>query len=271
MTSHRPHDSGRASCLRWALACLAGAFALVIGSSAAAQSGASPHPSAQAPAEQGVRWQDLKPAQQVALTPLKRDWSSLDVTRKRKWLRIASRYSKLSAPEQARLQARMTEWSDMTPQQRGRARLNFRDAKELPAEDRQARWEAYQALSPEQKQQLAERAAASRLEHRAHRSNSKAGRSDRPGREQSTAHVPPEPALAVPPRPVAPTMVRASRGATTTLISRQPPPPVHNEARQPRIAATPDLVDSATLLPRRVPARPRDAAPPSRPAPTQKP
>ena len=269
MTSQRPEDSTRASGLRFTLACLAGVIALVIGASAAAQPGAASRPATQAAAEQGVRWQDLTPAQQVALTPLRREWSSLDVARKRKWLRIASRYSKLSADEQARLQARMTEWSDLTPQQRGRARLNFRDAKELPSQDRQARWEAYQALSPEQRQQLAERAAASKSDQRAHRANPKAGRADKSDRDHPKSDAALDRAPA--PRPVAPTMVRASRGATTSLISRQPAPPVRSEAGKPRIAAPPELVNSATLLPKRVPAEPRGDAPPSRPAPTQRP
>lgn len=263
MTPNGHESSCRPRGLRSGLACLVGAIALVIGSpAAAAKPGAAARPGAQAPAEEGVRWQDLKPAQQLALTPLKREWSSLDTTRKRKWLRIASRYAKLSAPEQARLQARMTDWSDLTPQQRGQARLNFRDAKELPPQDRQARWEAYQALSPEQKQQLADRAAASRSGHRGPRSNPKAGRTDKP--EHGQANAAPNPRHGASPQPVAPTMVRAGRGATTTLISRQPA--LRSDGGQPRIVATPELVNRATLLPKRVLRGPQGAATPGTPA-----
>lgn len=270
MTSRQPAAPPPASGSRLALACLAGVMALMmIGTSATAQPHVAPRPGAQAAAEQGVRWQDLKPSQQVALSPLQHEWSGMDATRKRKWLRIASRYSKLSAEEQARLQARMTEWSDLTPQQRGRARLNFRDAKEVPSQDRQARWEAYQALPPEQRQQLAERAAASKSDPRAQRANPKAGRGDKSDRDHAKANAAGAPVIV--PRPVTPTVVRASRGATTSLISRQPAPAARGETSRPRIVATPELVDSATLLPRHTPPGGPGAASPSRPAPARRP
>jgi hypothetical protein len=263
MTPNWHEGSRRRRGWRLGLACLVGVIALVIGSAAcAAKPGAAARPGAQAAAEEGVRWQDLKPSQQLALKPLKREWSSLDTTRKRKWLRIASRYAKLSASEQARLQARMTEWSDLTPQQRGQARLNFREARELPREDRQARWEAYQALSPEQKQELADRAAASRPGHRGHRSNPRPER----GNKQKHAQVDaaPKPRHGASRRPAAPTMVRADHGATTTPISS--PPALPRDGGQPRIAATPELVNRATLLPKRGPRKPQGAATPGTPA-----
>ena len=59
----------------------------------------------------------------------------------------------------------------------------------------------------------------------------------------------PEPAVM--PRLVAPTVVQAQPGATTTLLSRRATPPAHQQAGLPKIAATPDFVDRATLLPQR--------------------
>jgi hypothetical protein len=264
MTPNRREGSRRPRGWRTGLVvCLFGVIALVIGSAAcAAKPGGAARPGAHAKAEEGVRWQDLKPAQQLALKPLKREWSSLDTTRKRKWLRIASRYAKLSAPEQARLQARMTEWSDLTPQQRGQARLNFQEARELPREDRQARWEAYQALSPERKQELADRAAASRPGHRGHHSNPRPKRGDKHKHAQGDAT--PQPRHGTSRRPAAPTMVRADHGATTTPISRQPA--LRKNGGQPRLAATPELVNRATLLPKRVSRRPQGTATPGTPA-----
>lgn len=83
----------------------------------------------------------------------------------------------------------------------------------------------------------------------------------------------PNPGYAAPARPVAPTMVQATPGATTTLVTRPPAPPPHQQTGLPKIAATPGFVDSKTLLPKRGPqgaaavrpAPPAPAAPASRP------
>jgi hypothetical protein len=56
---------------------------------------------------------------------------------------------------------------------------------------------------------------------------------------------------AAPVKPVAPTVVQAAPGATTTLVTRQPAPPSHQQAGMPKIAATPGFVDRNTLLPQR--------------------
>ena len=74
---------------------------------------------------------------------------------KRKWLALSQNFSQLSADEQSTLQSRMREWAALTPQQRTIARLNFAGVQQLPQEDKKAKWEAYQALSPEAKQKLA--------------------------------------------------------------------------------------------------------------------
>ena len=55
------------------------------------------------------------------------------------------------------------------------------------------------------------------------------------------------------PKPVAPTVVQAQPGATTTLISKRPAPPAHQQTGLPKIAATPGFVDKSTLLPQRGP------------------
>jgi hypothetical protein len=222
---------------------------------AAVPSPASP----KAPTEQGVRWRDLKAAQQTSLKPLERDWAGIDSTRKQKWLQLAARFPKMSAAEQARVQARMTDWARLTPLERGQTRLNFQEAVQLPVQDRQARWDAYQALPPEQKRQLAARATpgapASGVDV-SHRATAAETRPDRAtGREpaQVKSNIVPNPALANRPKAVSPTVVRASPGATTTMISKRPMPPSHQQAGLPKIAATPEFVDKATLLPQRGP------------------
>ncbi|NDP39218.1 MAG: DUF3106 domain-containing protein [Rhodoferax sp.] len=103
-------------------------------------------------------WQDLTPAQQVSLRPLAAHWSSLDSARKRKWIALAANYSALAPPEQAKLHSRMTEWASLSPKQRDQARLNFAQSKQISATQKAATWEAYQALSPEEKQKMAKSA-----------------------------------------------------------------------------------------------------------------
>jgi hypothetical protein len=53
----------------------------------------------------------------------------------------------------------MSEWAALSPQQRAQARLNFGETQQLSTEEKKAKWEAYQALSPEEKRKLAESAS----------------------------------------------------------------------------------------------------------------
>jgi hypothetical protein len=100
-------------------------------------------------------WQDLTPAQQLSLKPLAEQWNSLEEAHKRKWIAVAANYPTLAPPEQLRLHSRMTEWVSLSKQQRAQARLNFSQSKQLTPTQKTATWEAYQALSPEEKKQLA--------------------------------------------------------------------------------------------------------------------
>jgi hypothetical protein len=100
-------------------------------------------------------WAELTVDQQQALRPLSSQWPTLSEAQKRKWLALSSNFRALPAPEQAKLHSRMTEWVSLSPQQRTQARLNFGEAKSLSPDDRKAKWEAYQALSPEEKRKLA--------------------------------------------------------------------------------------------------------------------
>ena len=63
----------------------------------------------------------------------------------------------------------------------------------------------------------------------------------------------PNPAESASPRAVAPTVVQGQPGATTTLMSKRPNPPSHQQPGLPKIAASPGFVDKATLLPQRGP------------------
>ena len=208
---------------------------------------AAPVASVGARPEGGVRWHSLTPAQRQALGPLEHEWPTIEPVRKQKWLTIAARFNSLPPEERARISQRMTEWAHLSPTERGEARLRYQEARQVPASDRSARWEAYQKLGPDEKRQFAARAASS----------SAVAAQSRPANAHETtqgkANVVTNPALARPPRAVAPTIVQASPGATTHLITRPISPPTHQQTGMPKIAATSEFVNRSTLLPRRGP------------------
>lgn len=109
--------------------------------------------------ESGPTWNELTPQQQLALQPLAASWARLGGPHKRKWLAVSANFPNMPPGEQARLHSRMAEWAALSPQQRTQARLNFAETQTLPVDDKRAKWEAYQALSPEEKKKLAAGAA----------------------------------------------------------------------------------------------------------------
>jgi hypothetical protein len=104
-------------------------------------------------------WRELTPAQQLSLKPLAANWNSLGEGQKRKWIAIAANYPQLSPTEQSKLHERMTEWVALSPKQREQARLNFAQTKQLSPSQKAENWQAYQALSAEEKKKLAIAAA----------------------------------------------------------------------------------------------------------------
>jgi hypothetical protein len=119
----------------------------------------TPKPVAAAP-QSG--WAELTSMQQQSLKPLATSWNGISEAQKRKWLEVSKGYPKLSATDQAVMHSRMNEWVAMTPQQRAAARLNFAKTKELAnkltPEEKKAKWQSYQALSPEEKAKLVAKA-----------------------------------------------------------------------------------------------------------------
>lgn len=104
-------------------------------------------------------WTELTGAQRQALAPLAPTWDTVSEAQKRKWLALSQNFPRMSGAEQAKLHSRMTEWAMLSPQQRTQARLNFGETKQIPPDDKKAKWEAYQALPPEEKKKLAAGAA----------------------------------------------------------------------------------------------------------------
>lgn len=216
----------------------------------------------------GRAWNSLTPAQQKVLAPLERDWGGIDAARRQKWIEVAGRFPKMPADEQRRVQERMASWSRLSPQERSNARLNFQESRQqLSPDDRKARWEAYQALPPEQRRQLAAQSAAASAVPNMPKPANAGGARDAAQRTAaaspaaaapapaptSKSNIVRNPALSspAPGTPVTPTVVQARPGATTTLMSRPAEPPRHQQTGLPKIAASSGFVDSTTLLPQR--------------------
>ena len=73
---------------------------------------------------------------------------------------MSQNYPTLPASEQQKLHSRMVEWGSLSPQQRTEARLNFAESNKLTPQDKAENWRAYQALSPDDRQKLADKAQA---------------------------------------------------------------------------------------------------------------
>ena len=109
---------------------------------------------------EGPGWEALNTEQKLALYPLAERWVFLGSLQKRRWLALAQTFPSLPEEEQTRLHDRMTAWASLSAQQRNQARLNYAVTNRLSQEDKRSQWDAYQALSEEEKRLLAADAPA---------------------------------------------------------------------------------------------------------------
>lgn len=142
--------------LNIALWCAAATFC--IASPAFAQAPANTPPNATGQVLSAPTWIELPPQQKESLKPLAGTWDTLADGHKRKWLALAQTFPRLPSPEQTKMHARMAEWAALKPKERELARLNFAETKKIAPADRAANWEAYQALTAEEKKELAQKA-----------------------------------------------------------------------------------------------------------------
>lgn len=263
------------SALAPALACLAlwGQAAWHLPAHAATSTQASANASA------SHNWAQLGVAQRKALAPLASQWATMPEANRVKWLEVARRFDQLGPAEQARLQERMASWAALPADQRGEARLRYQQSRQLPPDRRQQRWEAYQALSSEEKQDLGrqaqrrnkpvmlpDRVPGPREPAQAFANRRKASPTGSPAK----SNVVPNTVTATVRQPtvVSPATVKAGSGATTNLVTRQPSPPMHQQVGLPKVNAAKGSVDPVTLLPR---TGAQGAAMASLPAPGQRP
>jgi hypothetical protein len=100
-------------------------------------------------------WHNLTALQKKALAPLAPHWAKLNAAQQNKWVALSKNFDKLSTQEQSTLHERMANWASLSPQQRAQARLTFNETKSIATEDKKTQWEAYQALSVDEKKKLA--------------------------------------------------------------------------------------------------------------------
>ncbi len=106
--------------------------------------------------KQDGTWESLKPGQQKTLAPLESDWDYMLPDSRKKWIQVANLYPRMSEADQNRLQSRMTSWSNLSQKDRRIARENYLSSLKFPAEKKAEAWSAYQKLSAEQKNKLAQ-------------------------------------------------------------------------------------------------------------------
>lgn len=247
--------------LAWITSCLVWmAHGHALADNGVAQAGTSGPAATDATATQP--WSALTPEQQKVLAPLAQQWHTLDDISQAKWLRVALRFEHMSPEKQARLQARMHHWAQLTPQQRAEARLRFQQTRQLSPDERRRKWEAYQALSPEDRQDLSRQAVRKAQPvflpegatgpREARQAYSDGRRAQAEGSAEKSNVVPSATPGSISNRTaVRPAIVNAGTGATTQLVNQQPTPPLHQQTGLPKITATPGFVDPVTLLPQK--------------------
>jgi hypothetical protein len=108
-------------------------------------------------------WSKLTPQQKSALQPLAQSWGSISAGQQRKWLEVSRNFPSMPAEDQANMHSRMAAWGALSNRERAAARLNFATtaelSQELSLEERKAKWEAYQSLSAQEKENLARNAS----------------------------------------------------------------------------------------------------------------
>lgn len=115
----------------------------------------------------GPAWGKLSSAQREALAPLETSWEDMGALRKRKWLKIAERFSQMSAQERMLAQDRMLEWVSLPVAQRREARGVFTESVEkIPQDVQVMKWNEYLNLPKQERERLTEvarqRAASAR-------------------------------------------------------------------------------------------------------------
>ncbi len=214
-----------------------------------------PKPSLAVPATLiSPEWQTLSADQQRLLKPLAAEWNTLEAASRVRWIELTARHNSMPAEEQRLLEERIASWALLSPAERQQARQSFQQVRQTKPQDLQAKWEAYQALPPEQREALAGKAAQKRQPAAVSAaSTATAGAASAADRKPATG-----PSLSPMPAPITSArqlpgsaLLQAKPGATTVLITQRPAPVASKVRRQ---FFDPKQLDDKTLLPRTVAA-----------------
>jgi Protein of unknown function (DUF3106) len=100
-------------------------------------------------------WAVLTASQRQALSPLEPIWPTMQESARSRWLAIAGRFQSESPANQARMHARMVEWTRLSPQQRTEARLRYLQTAKIDARLKRERWEAYNKKEETRRERVA--------------------------------------------------------------------------------------------------------------------
>lgn len=206
----------------------------------------------------GPQWRDISQTQRQILMPLRDRWHNMGALTKRRWLVLADRYPRMDETERTKLLSRMNSWASLSTQQRNQARLNFATAQQLSAQDLQAKWDAYQALSEAEKKRLAEQARKAKTNKKSKRRIARVPIADAPS----------DPATVAPARQPAPSPSSTSEVSSPTGVE---PIASSHPVLVPRASPTVELypLTPAPTLPDGM--APLDSAPSQLPAPATEP
>ena len=102
----------------------------------------------------GPSWSELSADEREILQPFASQWNGWTAEDKRRWIALADRLPRMETTRQQRARQRISEWAELTPEQRRIARMNYRLARQLSPDERRAEWERYTTLTPEQQSVL---------------------------------------------------------------------------------------------------------------------
>jgi hypothetical protein len=199
-------------------------------------------------------WNSLSTEQKRLLEPLAAEWSSLEPANRVRWIELTARHHSMPSEEQRLLEERIASWARLSPIERQQARQSFKQVLQAKPQDLEAKWEAYQALPPEQREALAGKAAQKRqptTTSAAGVAPTSAAVVSPPERKPGAALIPmPLPTTSRQPQGTA--LLQAKPGVTTVLITQRPAPAASKIRRQFFDAKQ---LDNKTLLPK-VPVAP---------------
>lgn len=198
-------------------------------------------------------WQTLNSDQKRLLEPLADEWNSLESANRVRWLELTARYHTMSADEQRLLEERIASWARLSPTERQQARQSFQQARQIKPKDREAKWEAYQALPAEQREALAGKAAQKRQPAPAGAKPAAAAASA--AARQPGASLKPLPPAVLTSQASGTALLQAKPGASTVLINQRPAA-APSKIRRRFFDA--EHLDARTLLPRALPASAAD-------------